>query len=684
MRTVTLELLRHGPAHNQLLSPLTPYLALCENHAPVTINVPFEHNQFLHRLTALTYEFGITPLADNQRKFQLQDTGRELSRLLSGIPGLTAELNRHREQSSEVIHLRLVLSASELALLPFELVLAGNGFPGFGQPLLLQNQAPICLTREVRRVKDPALPGTSRARVLFVCASPKGVPPVPVEAHMLALRGAVNPWVRYFDEGNDEERRRRVAECLDVLPAATIEDVQDACSTGEYTHVHILAHGISRYDGFDLRFGIALHGNDPGEPDFVSGDRLASALRPLRRPGREGFARPMVVTLASCNGANGGSVVGAGASVAHALQEAGIPLVIAGQFPLTFGGSVEVVQTLYEGLLWGADPRALLMDLRRRMHVLQPSSHDWAALTAYASFAIDFDEQLSESMIDRAKAALEVAMDYADNALMEAIRAKGSLEMMRMATARIEKPWDRMWELVQRLPERRFELYGLLASSCKRRAEVELASSKIFQMSSQEGEEQLLFCRQWLEESKRLYWECYETHREAAWALVQYLSLSLLLELPPDGGDSPNAGLEHKRYLELRRLWTLAYAQSLVDVEDSEARGGWALGNLIELPLAAILLRIDVGHIEWGHKEGAVSRVSWEAESQARVDELLSRSASFEFQTYDTLRQLQRYALWFGYANPRFVSVGESAAELLKRFPSGIRGEEDQSSEPPA
>ncbi|MCK7492769.1 MAG: hypothetical protein MZW92_15480 [Comamonadaceae bacterium] len=48
MRTTTLELLRHGPSHNQLLSPLTQYLALCENHAAVTVHLPFEHNQFLH------------------------------------------------------------------------------------------------------------------------------------------------------------------------------------------------------------------------------------------------------------------------------------------------------------------------------------------------------------------------------------------------------------------------------------------------------------------------------------------------------------------------------------------------------------------------------------------------------------------------------------------------------------
>ena len=55
MRTITLELLRHGPAHNQLLSPLTQYLALCENHSAVTVHVPFEHNQFLYRHRALSY-----------------------------------------------------------------------------------------------------------------------------------------------------------------------------------------------------------------------------------------------------------------------------------------------------------------------------------------------------------------------------------------------------------------------------------------------------------------------------------------------------------------------------------------------------------------------------------------------------------------------------------------------------
>ena len=100
MRTITLELLRHGPPHNQLLSPLTEYLALCENHSAVTLRVPFEHNQMLYRLRALSYQMGEEP-----REFQVTDTARALADLLAKIPGLTAGLNRHSskdESTSDV------------------------------------------------------------------------------------------------------------------------------------------------------------------------------------------------------------------------------------------------------------------------------------------------------------------------------------------------------------------------------------------------------------------------------------------------------------------------------------------------------------------------------------------------------------------------------------------------------
>lgn len=82
MHTISLELLRHGPSNNQLLSPLTPYLALCQNHPAVTLAVPFEHGQMLHRLTALCYRQG-----DEPRRFQLQDTARALADLFGQVPG---------------------------------------------------------------------------------------------------------------------------------------------------------------------------------------------------------------------------------------------------------------------------------------------------------------------------------------------------------------------------------------------------------------------------------------------------------------------------------------------------------------------------------------------------------------------------------------------------------------------
>jgi hypothetical protein len=80
--------------------------------------------------------------------------------------------------------------------------------------------------------------------------------------------------------------------------------------------------------------------------DRVSGARLAGAIRPVRQRYPQTLACPSVVTIASCESANVGSVTGTGASIAHAVYEAGIPLVIGSQFPLSFPGSVLMVEAL--------------------------------------------------------------------------------------------------------------------------------------------------------------------------------------------------------------------------------------------------------------------------------------------------------------------------------------------------
>ena len=42
IRRVSVELLRHGPRHNQLLSPLTPYLAVCGDFPGGVVHAPYE------------------------------------------------------------------------------------------------------------------------------------------------------------------------------------------------------------------------------------------------------------------------------------------------------------------------------------------------------------------------------------------------------------------------------------------------------------------------------------------------------------------------------------------------------------------------------------------------------------------------------------------------------------------
>src|SRR5581483_4981703 len=104
MRTVTLEILRHGPPHNQLLSPLTQYLALCGNMPASTLELPFEHAEFLLRFRNLQYKE-----SEDARILELQQTARTMSNVLSKVPGLIRELKEYEGGNAEVIHLRLIL-----------------------------------------------------------------------------------------------------------------------------------------------------------------------------------------------------------------------------------------------------------------------------------------------------------------------------------------------------------------------------------------------------------------------------------------------------------------------------------------------------------------------------------------------------------------------------------------------
>jgi hypothetical protein len=419
LRKVMLEFLRHGPPHNQLISPLTQYLALCGNHPTVTVRVPLEHAQFLARLEALSYQSTVIG-----QVLQLRETATVMREILSQVPGLIAELAKAPgldaqgggagSDQEDFTHLELVLPASELALLPFELADAPHGFPGTGQSLALQPQSPVCITRRTRRLDDRNVRWNRPPRILFIEAAPRRS--VPSQAHVLALINALNPWVS--KAGASGSLASIYQGVLTIINDANVDKIQRECAVGGYTHVHILAHGVEYAEGVDKRFGLQLFdAKDPSQTDVVSGVRLAGLLRSYTNTGGYGLSSPLVVTIAACEGGQGGSVVGAGASVAHALHEAGIPLVLASQFPLSIGGSVVMAEVFYKGLLEGHDPRLLLNKLRWQLHAIFPDKHDWASLVAYASLPADLEGQLSEFRIMQARHSIQTAFDEYDRAV---------------------------------------------------------------------------------------------------------------------------------------------------------------------------------------------------------------------------------------------------------------------------
>ncbi len=661
MRTITLEILRHGPPHNQLLSPLTQYLTICENHSAVTIQVPFEHNQLLYRLHALGYQMGEEP-----RQFQIKDTARVLGEILAAIPGLTAELNRDGTGSSAQTHLRLIISASELALLPFELALAPNGFPGAGQSLLLQSQLPLCLTREIRRVPDPQVAWLTKApRILFAAAAPPGVGPVPVESHLLALRRVIDPWLWYYDKSAPDKRLERIDEHLVFLPQATAESIEQACATGRFTHIHILAHGQEIPDEYDVRFGLALHNaRDPqGERDLVSGARLATILRVTQEAPRDGLARPEVVTLASCNSGNIGSVAGAGASVAHALHEAGVPMVVAGQFPLSFPGSIRMVQVLYEGLLWGTDPRVLLSDLRRRLHAELPGTHDWASITAYASLPANFDEQLSDGQISQTRRSIEAALNHADEAtrrfskkLMSASQPGGEQtdDLLERTHEKINRAKERMESLLRSIPSRRSVISGLLASTEKRQAQL------LF------SQQQFGSCLNCLRKASDYYWNVFLFDRTSSWAVVQYLSINVILARR-EHGDLPGRVANVLLLLPEREpavLWSIANTLSLNELRGTDrSRKLWAHANLIELNLLSLLM---------GPGGGRPSPQDAERDAKKYALEMVTIADRDSFDLYSARRQILRYAEFYSELSYNQLGrVATLADELFDALSSG-------------
>jgi hypothetical protein len=388
--------------------------------------------------------------------------------------------------------------------------------------------------------------------------------------------------------------------------------------------------------------------------DRVSGARLAGAIRPVRQRHPQTLACPTVVTVASCNSGNVGSVAGAGASIAHALHEAGIPLVIGSQFPLSFPGSVIMVETLYNGLLWGQDPRVLVSNLRRQLHAQFPEFHDWASIAAYASLPSDFEAGIESMQLSRVMAYIDTAMGHADAVTKIVTRFRrgehqiGSTitdpeRLLAPARDRMDRARARLEQILQQEAGRRALVFGLLASTEKRQAAVLHTISESSYVSEDNRGRDRLASRRLLERARDHYWQSFLRDRAGGWAVVQYLSLDLVIRHwkvhAPSATPAPRATTDNEpTERDPVNLWRLAEILSIQDLSSKDARTvEWALGNLIELYVLAPFRELT----------DVTTPKEAEANALSYTRELVAKAGADSFEVYSTRRQMLRYVDWY-------------------------------------
>ena len=632
VRTVRVELLRQGPSHNQLLSPLTPYLGICGNSPAGVVHVPYEHSTFERRLGELRYSG-----PSENRLASLRDTGMDMSRMLAGIPGLAGAIGADSDSQATLIHLRVTMSASELALLPLELSKVPITTAGESEAwLALQTKPPVCITRHLRTLSLDDVTWPDKPRILFISGPTDDVP---FEEHRRVLEEAIKPF-QY--PGTDDPVKRQdpritdYGELMTIIENASLDDVVNEFRDTNYTHVHVLAHGDVDTTSKGRPFGIRLRGRTEGV-DIVSGERFSTALAHVYEGG---VHQPFALTLASCDSGLVADVVEAapGASFAHSLHQSGVRLVIGSQFPLTKEGSITVVELFYRGLLRGESPHVLAHQTRSALHARYGAdSHDWASLVVYEALPTNIDTQLENVRYRQGKRRLEAALQRVDLVVMGDHLGDETASQFNA----LEKD---VLEAVEALPYAgayAVECRGLRASSMKRLAQA------AFVYGTRSGTTAVHFarCCDRLEEAFATYKaaadmfllnEAQAVQRLATfhWVMVQQVAMQAVLRQPFN--DDSHAIAKHAATLYL-------------DHPDVEERA-WARASLAELAL----LRMT---------SGAIGRTDQcEREVLEEVERLVAMFPTEQrFLLSSTEKQFRRYAEWWGdEAFNRFVDTRRS------------------------
>jgi hypothetical protein len=187
-------------------------------------------------------------------------------------------------------------------------------------------------------------------QILAVVSEPAGVPSLDLARECEGLR-------RAWQESTAAE--------VSILRGATLDRIREQLLTRRFHVLHFMGHG-----GFDPASGegTLLLEDESGRPAPVTGSCLADQLRDC--------TSLRLVFLNACHTARA-SVPGPFAGVSTALLQAGVPAVVAMQFPITDTAALAFGETVYRRLAAGDSVDAAVAEGRLAIRRRQPKSPEW-------------------------------------------------------------------------------------------------------------------------------------------------------------------------------------------------------------------------------------------------------------------------------------------------------------------
>lgn len=645
MKQLILGIARAGTPHNYLLNEDTRYISMFGNKPEVTFSIPCGHDKLIEKISKLRYNDADPSSAAEAITFFQGLT----SRLLQDLKYLTIEENDYSP-----LHIRLVTTPLELAQIPFEFFPYPPDISGGEEiPLLTHPDRIISLTREIRQEAEANFSWPHKPRILFAWAQPDTRLPVPYEEHQAILEKLVSHLARpkksiAYPEPN-------LAEYLTSIPHASVEAIQQEILHGQnqnkpYTHVHLLAHGGSQIrHSLVMEFRLLLcRKNTEDKIQRISGDNLVKALVPDKKQ-----LPPAVVSLSVCDSGNIGNTILPTGSVAYQLHQAGIPCIIASQFPLTKYGSAILLKTMFQRLVNGYDPRIALYEAR--IALKKEQSHDWSSLIAYARFPEDIEDQLQSSQLKWRFDLMKVTNSWVDHIFKywEEISDEQLGELFSTIQDKLIRSIEGLMELldtnnqsVLKTAPLKSEHFGLLGSSFKRKAEF---LYRWADLNPQRAAELIADSNASLESAKIYYKKGFDTNPLSHWNATQYLALQ---------------AISHGLLNTDKDLWTITKYMAERDEQTTtdQASRIWSWGTLAELYL---LRPLSIPNSNSTEDEKAINL------AMDMVRKIADAGTSYEDAKESTARQLERYIHWWPNVYPGSfpATLATNAKELRKLLP---------------